>query len=539
MRIGLAQINPTVGDIQGNAAKIARCIGQAKRSKVDLLVFSELALIGYPPRDLLYHESFLSEAKEALYRLNQQCGDVAVLLGSVRVAEDRLYNTAFLLDGGEITWQDKTLLPNYDVFDESRYFWSSERCGPMRFRGCNLGVHVCEDSWNDKDASSSRRYERDPIEELARQGVDIFINLSASPYHLEKGAQRRSIMGTIARKYGKPFLYVNQVGGNDELVFDGRSFLLDDEGALVAEAKDFEEDFLAFELENMAVMSPQIRTEGMAALEKALQMSIADYFAKTGFRQAVIGLSGGIDSAVTAALAVQALGSRNVLGVAMPSIYSSRESVEDAKRLAENLQIEFRVLPITPIFEPFVGSLSEGKYIMDLAEENLQARIRGNLLMTISNRENRLILTTGNKSEMAVGYCTMYGDMAGGLAVISDVPKTMIYQLAEHLNRDREVIPSAIIEKPPSAELRPGQLDTDSLPPYEILDPILSGLVENNRSVDEVVAEGYDRSTVERVFRMVQRNEYKRRQAPPGIRVTTRAFGSGRRYPIAQRWNPI
>ncbi|MDQ7791343.1 MAG: NAD+ synthase [Clostridia bacterium] len=543
MRIAVAQINPTVGDFPGNIHLIKNYIGRARKAGADLVVFPEMAVSGYPPKDLLCRKDFINAIEASLTEILAATKEIAVLVGTpVREADGSLINAAVLMrDRNLVGRAAKTLLPEYDVFDERRYFAPGFDNRPLDLRGMRLGVTVCEDIWNVRGVTGVPSYPRDPVKALAEQGADFFINLSASPYHLGKQQQRLDLVGSIAARYSRPFLYVNQVGGNDDLVFDGASFLVNSRGQRVLQGKSFDSDFWVFKVDavnDLPTPVPDIE-EGPAAVYQALALGLGDYLRKIGYSKAVVGLSGGIDSAVTAALAVAALGSQNVLGVSMPSRYSSRGSVEDSRELAKRLGIEFRVLPIEPHFQSFLDQFNDdGQAQGDLAEENIQARLRGNILMFISNREGYLVLSTGNKSETAVGYSTLYGDMAGGLAVLADVPKVMVYELAAHINRKREIIPHTIIHKAPSAELRPGQVDQDSLPPYPILDGILKAYIEDGCPVHEIVARGYAEPVVRRVTTMVDRAEYKRRQAAPGLKITSKAFGSGRRYPIAHRWTP-
>ncbi len=552
MKILVGQLNPIIGKIRYNAEKILRVVDLARRLKADLAVFPELALIGYPPRDLLWRRDLLDQAEAALTKeIAPASTSIGILLGAPVREDGGLYNAALLFaDGRLIGRQDKTLLPDYDVFEESRYFKPAKERKPVSFRGVRLGLTVCEDVWNDKDYWNRRLYAVDPVEELIVRGVDLIVNISASPYHFGKIGLRADMLQKMAAKYRKVFFYVNQVGGNDELIFDGTSFAVNPWGKLVGRAASFSEDVLClnyvenslsgqdYSAEKQKIFPEEVYhapvPEDVSCLYRALVLGIRDYLRKTGFRRALVGLSGGIDSSVTAALAAAACGPENVLGVAMPSAYSSPGSVTDARRLAANLGIAYREIPIQGIFNSYLQVLNEGSApLVDLAEENIQARIRGNILMFISNREGYLVLTTGNKSEMAVGYCTLYGDMSGGLAVISDVPKTMVYALARYVNREREVIPGSVLTKPPSAELKPGQTDQDSLPPYEVLDAVLRLYVEENWPAAEIVAAGYDPALVQEIIQKVDRAEYKRRQAAPGLKVTTKAFGLGRRLPIA------
>ena len=549
MKIVAAQINPTVGDLQANKQKIASIIKQADLAGAGLVIFPEMALTGYPPRDLLLYNSFLDEVQRIVYReILPLTTKAAVLLGTpwrARKEEGLLYNAALLLDEGiSVSCHAKTLLPNYDVFDERRYFVPAPYRQPAVINGVKIAVTICEDVWNDKDYWERRLYPEDPVAELFAQGASLHVNISASPYHLGKAAQREQMLCSMARKYGAPLLYVNQVGGNDELLFDGSSLLCGGDGQILYRAEPFKEEIACFDLVEAQLVpvtefnpKPEGTKEGVAWIYWALQMGLRDYLFKSGFDSVVIGLSGGIDSAVTAALAAQTLGAEQVLGVLMPSRYSSPHSVEDSLALAENLGMQTRTVPIEEPFGSFLTLLNEGKGPhLDLAEENIQARLRGNMLMFISNRERRLVLTTGNKSELAVGYCTLYGDMCGGLAVLADIPKTMVYRLARWINGQagREIIPGSIINKEPSAELRPQQKDQDTLPPYELLDRLLQLYIEENRYVDEIVGLGFERGLVEEIVSKIDRAEYKRFQAAPGLRVTTRAFGSGRRMPLAR-----
>ena len=439
-------------------------------------------------------------------------------------------------DGVVMDCANKTLLPNYDVFDESRYFKPGKNIHCLNINGTTVGVSICEDIWNDKDYWDRPKYEIDVIEELMKHNPELLINISASPYNYKKHELRLDMISRIAHKYKKPVVYVNQVGGNDELIFDGSSFVMDENGDKIIQAKSFSEDMVIYDTNAVKNIYPPLK-EDISWVYNGLVMGLKDYLHKTGFKKTVLGLSGGIDSAVTCCLAVAAAGKENVLGVSMPSRYSSEGSKDDAKVLADNLGIDFKILPIEDVFHSYLHIFNQDNPpLKDLAEENIQARIRGNYLMFYSNRENRIVLTTGNKSELAMGYCTLYGDMAGGLAVISDVPKTMVYELAKYINQNGEIIPSSTISKPPSAELRPDQKDVDSLPPYEVLDGILKAYIEDEKSIDEIIALGYEEELVKDIMKKVNRAEYKRRQAAPGLKVTTKSFGIGRRMPIAQKW---
>ena len=551
MLIALLQIDPTVGDLDGNAALLAEAAGVAQRAGADLAVASELALLGYPPRDLLLSQSFVARSWVVCDELARTLAAGPPLLLGLAQANTSpvgrpLYNAAALLARGAVAQVfRKTLLPTYDVFDEDRYFEPASGPQILTWAGRRIGVSVCEDVWNDRDFWQRQRYHVDPVEDLAAAGASFIVNISASPFTIGKQQHREAMLGAMARKYGLPVLSVNQVGGADELVFDGRSCAISADGALAARAAAFAPDVLLVDLDRLvrpaaATLSSTVaRDDFTPASEvwRALVLGVRDYVAKSGFQRVLLGLSGGIDSALVAAIAAEALGPENVLCVLMPSPYSSSGSVTDAQAVADGLGVRTVTLPIADIMGVFDATL--GPVFTGLAagvtEENIQARIRGNLLMALSNKFDSLLLTTGNKSELAVGYCTIYGDMSGGLAVISDVPKTLVYEVARWLNeeRGREVVPRAILDKPPSAELRPDQTDQDSLPAYDVLDAILQLTIEEYRGVDEIVAQGYDRETVERIVRLVSANEFKRKQAAPGIKVTDRAFGMGWRMPIA------
>jgi len=540
MKIALAQINPTIGDFEGNTDKMMRFIEKTKGLRCDLIIFSELVISGYPPRDLLERRDFVAADKAYLQKLVDSVAGIGVVCGCVTENPNQegnpLFNSAVLFDEGKILHQaHKRLLPTYDVFDEERHFEPGREYSPFVYKGWKLGLTVCEDIWNDKDFFPRRPYPEDPVSRIIEEGANLVINISASPYFAGKREFKWDMLASIARKYKVPLLYVNQVGGNDSLLFDGTSTAFDITGQLVARARDFEEDMVLFDTDTpKGDLHPVSGTE-LESVLKALTMGTRDYVHKCGFSKAVVGLSGGIDSALTACIAVQALGKENVLSVFMPSQYTSKENFEDTERLAKNLGIELVRLPISGIFEAFLKELHP--VLKDVATEvtgqNIQARIRGTLLMALSNKLGSLLLATGNKSETAVGYCTLYGDMCGALAVISDVPKMMVYELARFINKDKEVIPSRILEKAPSAELKPDQKDQDDLPPYEKLDRVLKAYVEENKAPDEIIATGIDPSIVQDVVRRVDGNEYKRYQAPPGLKVTTKSFGYGRRYPMA------
>jgi NAD+ synthase (glutamine-hydrolysing) len=543
MKIALAQINTRVGDLENNTDKIIESIHTARRANADLVVFPELTIPGYPPEDLVEKRVFVEKNLAKLDAICSHTEGIGVICGFASPNQSSqghsVFNAAALIENKKIIGiQHKSLLPNYDVFDEMRHFEPAKEKKIFSFRGKRLGISICEDSWNDKDFWNHQIYPSDPMEELAQQGAEILINISASPFNLQKSYLRLEIFKNITSKYHLPCVFVNLVGGNDSLIFDGCSFALDGSGRVVAQTQGFDEDFV---LADLTSGTGNIRAWPVMDEEqifKALVMGVRDYMRKCGFQKALIGLSGGIDSAFVAAVTTAALGNKNVIGVSMPSRYSSAHSQDDAKTLAENLGVEYRVIPIEPLFITFLETMKPefGDLPPDIAEENIQARIRGNILMGLSNKFNAMVMSTGNKSELAVGYCTIYGDMCGGLAVISDVPKTLVYKVAAWINRDKEIIPHSTMTKPPSAELRPNQTDQDALPPYEILDGILKAYVEDLKEEKEIAALGYDETVVKKILRWVDHNEYKRRQAPPGLRVTTKAFGFGRRLPIAQGW---
>jgi len=548
MKLALAQINPTVGDIEGNVELIRRFVARAASAGVRLVIFPELSVIGYPPRDLLMKPRFVADQVDAVRQLARESGDTAMLVGYARPnpgAEGRpLQNCIALLQRGRIeAVVAKSSLPTYDVFDESRYFEPAESSPLIELDGVRFGVSICEDLWNDERLISRRLYHRNPIADQARAGADIFVNCSASPFGMGKHEFRLKLFADQTRQHRIPLLYVNQVGGNDDLVFDGNSCLLDSGGRIVAHARDFEQDLLVVDMEDLPARTERPKV-GVEALYSALVLGLRDYARKCGFRSVVLGLSGGVDSAVSAAIAADAVGAENVLAVAMPSRYSSRGSLDDAAALARNLGIRLLVVPIEPAHRAMEQMLSEAfaGTEPDTTEENIQARIRGNIVMALSNKFGHLPISTGNKSELAVGYCTLYGDMSGGLGVIGDVLKTSVYELAHFINRRRPLIPDSILTKPPSAELRPNQTDQDSLPAYEVLDTILQMYIEQEKSADEIIEatssrEGFSAELVRSVIVMVDRNEYKRRQAAPVLKVSSRAFGYGRRMPIAQRYN--
>jgi NAD+ synthetase len=542
MKIGLAQINTVVGDLPGNFEKIVAAYAQATAAGAELVVTPELAVTGYPPQDLLFKTRFVPANLEVLGRLQSVIGEVPLAVGFVapsaqgQVGQAFHNAVAFLQKGQAPQIVSKSLLPTYDVFDEARYFQPAEETAPVLWNGRRLGLTICEDIWCEPYLPRPL-YRTDPARSLIEQGAEIIINVSASPFQRGKPRRRFEMIASLAARYRVPFVYCNSVGGNDELIFDGNSCVFNADGGAVAYLGGFVEEVSVVDLDGATQPLPPVPEEP-AELFPALVLGLRDYFAKCGFQSAVLGLSGGIDSAVTAALAVEALGAENVTGVAMPSPYSSKGSVADALALAENLQIRCLQISISEPFESFKRQFRDvfAGRAEDATEENMQARLRGMVLMSLSNKFGSLLLTTGNKSELAVGYCTLYGDMAGGLAVISDVPKTSVYRLASYLNSGREIIPASTIEKPPSAELKPGQVDQDTLPPYDLLDRILQLYVEENLSAVEIIAKGFDPQTVRWIQRRVDLNEYKRAQAAPGLKVTSRAFGSGRRMPIAQRF---
>ncbi|MFI5178605.1 MAG: NAD+ synthase [Vicinamibacterales bacterium] len=545
MKIALLQINPTVGDLAGNARLILDALGDARAQGADLAVTPELALVGYLPRDLVLSGGFVRRSWDALSVLARDAAALPPVLVGIPEPnpseEGRpLFNAVVLLRGGQVDQRfRKALLPTYDVFDEDRYFEPFHGPQVLEMGGRRLGISICEDIWNDRDFWKRRRYHHDPIEELIRVGVDAVVNLSASPFSAGKHARRELMLGNVARRHRVPVLYVNQFGGNDDLVFDGRSCAFDATGATTARGRSFDGDVVVCDLDGASAMGPPTDVGVESEIWRALVLGTRDYVRKCGFASAVLGLSGGIDSALTAAIAVEALGATRVLGVLMPSPYSSRGSIEDARQLADNLGIETMTLPIEGVMRAYDTALEAAFAGTDsgVAKENIQARIRGALMMALSNSRGALLLTTGNKSEISVGYCTLYGDMSGGLAVIADVPKTMVYRVARWKNETagRAIIPEASLTKAPSAELRPNQTDQDSLPPYDVLDDILQRHIEQHQPADEIAAAGFDPDTVRRVLKLVRLAEFKRKQAAPGLKVTDRAFGTGWRMPIAAR----
>ena len=543
MRIALGQINTIVGDFSGNSEKIIEYARRARSGGLDLSLFPELSVCGYPPRDLVERPWFVERNRQAVETIAHETQGIAVICGLVTPAHSTtgksVLNSAALLRDGEIAFvQSKRLLPSYDVFDEMRNFAPADRQQLFPFEGQQLALTICEDAWNDKHFWDRRLYGVDPVEDLIGAGGRVLLNISASPFYLGKRELRHDMLAAIATNYRVPVAMVNQIGGNDSLVFDGSSFVLGPDGQVIAQAKSFEEDLICFDTETLTG-DVHARDEGLeSSAYSALVLGTRDYVHKCGFRQVVLGLSGGIDSALTACIAVDALGRENVVGVGMPGPYSSRGSIDDAAELARNLGIRFELVPIGDIFDAYgkaLGPVFVGRQ-PDVTEENIQARVRGSLMMAISNKFGCLVLTTGNKSELGAGYCTLYGDMCGGLAVISDVPKTLVYRLANFVNSRSPVIPKSTIEKPPSAELRADQKDSDSLPPYEVLDAILEDYIENNKAPDAIAAEhGYDPELVRKIACMVDKSEYKRQQAAPGLKISEKAFGFGRRYPIAAK----
>jgi NAD+ synthetase len=548
MKIGFAQLNPTVGDLRGNCDLIIRAYERLAAAGAELVLTPELAITGYPPQDLVFKSRFVPENLAVLEKLHGRVGNVPLVVGFVDRNDGRgkpFRNAAALIERGKpIRKIHKSLLPTYDVFDEDRYFEPARRVEPFDVQGKRIGVTICEDIWID-DYLPRPLYDIEPVRNLLEQSVDIILNLSASPFRLGAPACRFEMIAAQARMYQRPICYCNVVGGNDQLIFDGNSIAVNAAGNLIAQLAAFREDEQVVDTESTAAIKFH---EGKTPeqLFAALSLGVCDYFRKCNFRSAVVGLSGGVDSAVTAVIAVDALGAENVTGVSMPSPYSSRGSIEDARALAHDLEIKFLEIPITDAFRDFKAQFKEIFEALpeNETEENMQPRLRAMTLMALSNKFGHLLLTTGNKSELAVGYCTLYGDMAGGLAMISDVPKTMVYELARWINSDYaaqigrkgEIIPKSTIEKPPSAELKPNQKDQDTLPPYETLDQILQLYVEENLSARDIIARGFDEKTVRWVQRRVDLNEYKREQAAPGLKVTSRAFGMGRKMPIAQRY---
>ncbi len=543
VKIALGQINPTVGDFSGNAAKIVDYSRRAQASGAGLILFPELSVCGYPPRDLVERPSFVARNRETVEQIAAETRGIAVICGLVTPAHSETgksaMNSAALLQDGKVAFvQSKMLLPTYDVFDEMRNFAPAKSQDLFSFCGNRMALTICEDAWNDKLFWPKRLYTVDPIETLIRAGGNFVLNISSSPFWIGKRELRRDMLAAIARHHKVPVALVNQVGGNDSLVFDGSSIVLDAEGNIIAQGLSFEEDLVYFDSKTLTGdLHGQIEGEE-ASVYAALVLGTRDYMRKCGFQKAIVGLSGGIDSALTAVIAADAVGPENVIGVGMPGPYSSQGSIDDARALATNLGIRFELLSINCAVEAYRQTL-QGVFAglkEDVTEENIQSRARGTMLMALSNKFGAIVLSTGNKSELGVGYCTLYGDMVGGLAVISDVPKTLVYRLSHYVNSRRPVIPQATLEKPPSAELRPNQKDSDSLPPYEILDAVLEDYVEAAHSPERIAADhGFDLEVVRRVVRMVDRAEYKRQQAAPGIKISAKAFGYGRRIPIAAK----
>jgi NAD+ synthase (glutamine-hydrolysing) len=543
VKIALGQINPTVGDFSGNSAKIIDHALRAKAAGAGLILFPELSVCGYPPRDLVERPTFLARNRQSAEQIAAATAGIAVICGMVTPADSdtgkSVMNSAALLMDGKIAFiQSKMLLPTYDVFDEMRNFAPAKGQALFPFCGNRMALTICEDAWNDKAFWAKRLYTVDPVEALIQSGGNFVLNISASPFWIGKREFRRDMLASIARQHKVPVALVNQVGGNDSLVFDGSSLVLNREGQVVAQGKSFEEDLIYFDSQSLSGEMHEQLSGDEASAYAALVLGTRDYIRKCGFSKAIIGLSGGIDSALTAAIAADAVGAENVIGVGMPGPYSSPGSIEDARILAANLGIRFELISIDPAYQAYREMLKEvfAGLMEDVTEENLQSRARGMLLMALSNKFGAIVLSTGNKSELGVGYCTLYGDMVGGLAVISDVPKTLVYRLSEYVNSRAPVIPRTSIEKPPSAELRPDQKDSDSLPPYDILDAILEDYVEDSHPAEQIASDRkIDIATVQRVIRMVDRAEYKRQQAAPGLKISPKAFGYGRRFPIAAK----
>jgi len=543
VKIALGQINPTVGDFSGNAAKIIDYSRRAQAAGAGLILFPELSVCGYPPRDLVERPSFVIRNRESAERIAKETQGIAVICGLVTPADSdtgkSVMNSAALLMDGKINFiQSKMLLPTYDVFDEMRNFAPAKSQQLFPFCGNSMALTICEDAWNDKLFWPKRLYTVDPVETLIRAGGNFVLNISASPFWIGKRELRRDMLASIAKQNKVPVVMVNQVGGNDSLVFDGSSIVLNREGEVIAQGRSFEEDIVYFDSKTLTGEMHDREDGDEASVYSALALGTRDYIHKCGFEKAIIGLSGGIDSALTAVIAADAIGPENVIGVGMPGPYSSQGSIDDARALANNLGIRFERLSINAAFEAYEHTLKNvfAGLPEDVTEENIQSRARGTLLMALSNKFGAIVLSTGNKSEIGVGYCTLYGDMVGGLAVISDVPKTLVYRLSQYVNSRRAVIPQATLEKPPSAELRPDQKDSDSLPPYEVLDAVLEDYVEDSHPAEQIAADhGFDIEVVRRVIRLVDRAEYKRQQAAPGLKISPKAFGYGRRLPIAAK----
>ncbi|MFC1867771.1 NAD+ synthase [Thermodesulfobacteriota bacterium] len=541
MKISVCQINPIIADFKHNTSLILEAAAKSRESDCSLAVFPELSIMGYPPKDLLEKPAFIAENLRRLDMLASGIEDIHILCGFVdknpgKTGNPLINSVALIGNGKIIDKKGKRLLPTYDVFDETRYFEPAEESLVFDLEGKRFGVTICEDIWNVGDIEGVPRYSIDPVRDIKDQGTDIHINLSASPYSINKGALRQEILGKLSMLYDVPTVFCNQVGGNDDLLFDGSSMVVDHRGRLIVKAKEFESDMVIWDTDKDYRKITNTWSSEEESVLKGLIMGTRDYVYKCGFKRVLVGLSGGIDSTLVAVIAQRAMGPENVMGVSMPSPYTSKLSRRLARTLAKNLKIPFKEIPIIDIFQSYKKSLApcfEGLK-EDVTEENIQARIRGNLLMALSNKFNSLLLTTGNKSETATGYCTLYGDMSGGLAVISDTPKTLCYRLANYINRDDEIIPEEIISRPPSAELKPGQTDQDTLPPYDVLDNIVEAVVEKNLSHEEIMALGYEPGMVKDILRRIVNNEYKRRQASPGLKITSKAFGYGRRYPIAR-----
>ncbi len=548
MKIALVQINPHIGNFNHNCGKIAQAADRARSEGCELVIFPEMAISGYPPQDLLERPSFIADHEQALSQLIKKIKGIGVIVGAITKNTEKtgkpLCNSCLLFENGMVLARaHKQLLPSYDVFDEARYFEPGGPAVPVHYKGLNIIMTICEDIWNDKDVSPRQLYTLDPITELMNSAAarpDLLVNLAASPFRFGKSEIKQEIFTNLSTKHGLPLLYVNQVGGQDSLLFDGGCLAVNSYGQIIKAAERFKEDILVIDLNQLKQRSAKSISEKdeISDVFKALIMGTRDYVKKSGFSKAIIGLSGGIDSALTAVIACAALGTHNITAASLPSPYSSDESIDDARALAANLGMKLEVIPITFTFQAMLKTLDPilGDLDNNVTEQNIQARLRGNILMALSNQRGAMLLSTGNKSEMAVGYCTLYGDMSGGLAVISDVPKQMVYELAGYINHNQEIIPNRTISKAPSAELAPDQKDEDDLPPYDILDPILKAWLEMNQSISEIVELGFERQTVEDVIQRVKRNEYKRKQAPLGLKVTSKAFGYGRRYPTAENY---
>ncbi|AFZ52286.1 NAD+ synthase [Cyanobacterium aponinum] len=553
MKIAIAQLNPTIGDIKNNLKQIKETVNIAEKKGAKLILTPELSLCGYPPKDLLLNKNFLGQMKKELEQFAQEINpQISVLIGIAVINDNAekegkktLYNSSALIRNGKIeTFFHKRLLPTYDVFEEDRYFSAGNEANYFYLDDVKIGVTICEDLWNQEDFWGKKNYTTNPVKDLVNLDVDLIVNLSASPYVVQKQQVREKMLIYLSKQYKKSLIYVNQVGGNDDLIFDGNSFVVDKKGNIINKAKNFQQDLIYVDYckKNQDLISENkinlVNITKEEEIYQALVLGVKDYAKKCGFKQAIIGLSGGIDSALVATIAVSALGKDNVLGVLMPSPYSSAHSITDAEQLVNNLSIKSEKLPIQEVMKSYDSTLHPlfKNTEFGIAEENLQSRIRGTLLMAIANKFGYLLLSTGNKSEMAVGYCTLYGDMNGGLAVIADLPKTQVFSLCHWLNQEKEIIPHNILTKPPSAELKPDQKDQDSLPPYEILDDILERYINHHQSVTEIENSGHDLDTINKVIKLVVRAEFKRKQAPPGLKITDRAFGTGWKMPIASRW---